>query len=143
MKIFQKRLQICLHWNLFWGLYSGLFGSVFSPEGAEFYGDYDYPIKAVFKIVSNRLHWFGAADLVAIFGEKPRDLYLRPRSYNKKHLFINCTPLLSIILLRTSLIRLKKGYDWRGWLQGAVQTSKVYVIIFPFQTQTPSDRRLT
>jgi hypothetical protein len=37
----------------FLSLYSGLVGIIFSPEGADFYGDYDYPIKAVFKKVSN------------------------------------------------------------------------------------------
>ena len=36
---FFKKLQISLHWSLALKLWSGIFGKIFSPEGADLYGD--------------------------------------------------------------------------------------------------------
>ena len=60
---FSKRLQIIQHSGLTFGLDSSLFDMIFSPEGVVSFEDYEYQIKAVCKMVSNRNHAFGAADL--------------------------------------------------------------------------------
>ena len=39
---------------------------IFSPEGVVSSEDYEYQIKAVCKMVSNRDHAFGAADICSI-----------------------------------------------------------------------------
>ena len=60
---FFKRLQIIQHSGLTFGLYSCLFDMIFSPEGVVSSEDYEYQIKAVCKMVSNRDHAFGAAEI--------------------------------------------------------------------------------
>ena len=59
---FFKMLQIVQHSGITFGLYSGLFDMIFSPEGVVSSQDYEYQIKAVCKMVSNRNHAFGAAE---------------------------------------------------------------------------------
>ena len=39
---------------------------IFSPEGVVSFEDYEYRIKAVYKMVSNRNHAFGAAEQTAL-----------------------------------------------------------------------------
>ena len=56
-------LQIIQHSGITFGLYSGLFDMIFSLEGVVSSQDYEYQIKAICKMVSNRSHAFGAAGM--------------------------------------------------------------------------------
>ena len=62
-EIFFKKVKIVQDWVLTFSLYSSLFEMIFSPEGVVSSQDYEYQIKAVCTLVSNKNHRFGAAEL--------------------------------------------------------------------------------
>ena len=52
---------------------------IFSPEGVVSSQDYEYQIKAVCKMVSNRNHAFGAAEMAQVAGLKSRQDYVKAK----------------------------------------------------------------